>query len=1000
MKKKNVAIVFGITDNYTDMLANVLIGLKRHSKKFWSDIIIYHEDVTEEHQNQINHILPCKFIKLSSEDFASYIPESQLEIYSVATFFRLKCFSLLDKYKSVIWEDVDILFQKDQSEILNYGNETGLALVKANNFRVENNFFELIPEYDMFVPMYNAGLIVLKDNLKDYQTMEKWCFECIKKYGSILRWCDQGVLNLLIQEYDIKVEEIDIYKWQCHPLEEDYIKDAAVIHAYGTRKFWNDKEYQELFPEWNENAKEWNQIRQNNSKNRPLVSVLMSTYNRYEFLPEAIESILNQTYQNFEIIVVLEYCENQNKIEKILLGYNDARIKIIKNKEKLGFSRSLNIGFDMAKGKYVARMDDDDISLPERLEKQVEFLELNNDIGALGTRAEFFMYSSGVFEYIPTDPEEVKVKMLSFSTICHPSIMMRKETFDKYALRYDPNYFTEDYELWSRAIKYMKIANLDEVLLMYRASFQNATAGQNEIKIHNSHKKIMKNQFSEYLNLELSDNELEVLQGRKNVIDNSIDKEGALLIRKKAIEKIISANKKTKFYNQETLEDFFEYKKIENVKSSKIRSKKISILHPIKVGIKKVIKPIYRPIYSSLERRIFGIVDNQKQQIVSSCCSMKNEIISKIDNKKVDLKFQNALLVNDTTDDYHCGSTITSFILRQKLRTKFNNIESVTIDEIRKIKMEVLTIDAFENIEIQNSYIKSCKNIFEKINRNDWIVINGEGCISIYNNDTCKLLFLIYLAKKRYNKKVAIINTSIYTNNYCQKLTSKEYYNYTSILKQVLSCADYCVVRDYISYMEANRLEASNVQLGFDSLPLYIEKYYNNVKSISNEQYIVISGGNFLPSNYVDIISNISNNYKNKIYYLYCNVENHPCTDELELYEKIKEKVGDKIELYETNDMNEFVSIIDNAKMLISGRFHHTITAFMTNTPFVTFKTNTKKVEAILSMIGYEERLVNKENYMEKIEKIMQADGKDNNTEMQKSICELAEINFRFDNKE
>ena len=119
----------------------------------------------------------------------------------------------------------------------------------------------------------------------------------------------------------------------------------------------------------------------NRKDEKPLVSVIMSIFKRVSFLDEAIESVLNQTFANFELLIVVEYSEEQENINNyIFKKFKDKRIRIINNKERLGFAESLNVGIKSAKGKYIARMDDDDISLPLRFEKQVNFLEKNKDI--------------------------------------------------------------------------------------------------------------------------------------------------------------------------------------------------------------------------------------------------------------------------------------------------------------------------------------------------------------------------------------------------------------------------------------------------------------------------------------------------------------------------------------------------------------------------------------------------------------------------------------------
>ena len=123
--------------------------------------------------------------------------------------------------------------------------------------------------------------------------------------------------------------------------------------------------------------------------NPPLVSVIMSVYNGEKYLVQAIDSILNQTYQNFEFIII-DDCSTDNS-SHILQEYaqKDSRIKIIKKEKNIGikgFIKNLNLGISIAKGKYIARMDADDISLPERFQKQVDFLENNPEITLVGAQ--------------------------------------------------------------------------------------------------------------------------------------------------------------------------------------------------------------------------------------------------------------------------------------------------------------------------------------------------------------------------------------------------------------------------------------------------------------------------------------------------------------------------------------------------------------------------------------------------------------------------------------
>ena len=117
--------------------------------------------------------------------------------------------------------------------------------------------------------------------------------------------------------------------------------------------------------------------------NAPAVSVVMPVYNGEKYLRESIDSILNQTYTDYEFIIVND--GSNDKTEEIILSYNDNRIRYIKNEKNLQIVKSLNRGIELAKGRYIARMDADDISLPRRFEKQITFMENNLEIGVCGT---------------------------------------------------------------------------------------------------------------------------------------------------------------------------------------------------------------------------------------------------------------------------------------------------------------------------------------------------------------------------------------------------------------------------------------------------------------------------------------------------------------------------------------------------------------------------------------------------------------------------------------
>lgn len=202
----------------------------------------------------------------------------------------------------------------------------------------------------------------------------------------------------------------------------------------------------------------------------PLVSVIMSVFNTEEaHLREAIESILNQSYKNIEFIIINDASEN-NSLE-IIRSYNkDSRIRLINNDKNIGLTKSLNIGLKIAKGVYIARMDSDDISFPDRICKQVDYMQRNLKVAAVGTLAQTFGMASEIFGITENNSRITRVRLLfRNSSILHPTAFIRKSFLDQYNIQYDEGLRNaQDYQLWIDILRYGEIHCINEVYLWYR----------------------------------------------------------------------------------------------------------------------------------------------------------------------------------------------------------------------------------------------------------------------------------------------------------------------------------------------------------------------------------------------------------------------------------------------------------------------------------------------------------------------------------------------------
>ena len=199
----------------------------------------------------------------------------------------------------------------------------------------------------------------------------------------------------------------------------------------------------------------------------PAVSILMPVYNTASFLREAMDSILSQSFTDFELIV-LNDCSPDNA-EEILDTYADPRIVRYKGDKNVGLSNILNVGIGLASGKFIARMDSDDISFPDRLQIQVDFLESHPEIDLVSVGMQLFGAKEEVW-IRERNPEKVTIEALFHSPILHASSMWRRESFEENGLLFRQEMVpSEDYDLWTRAmVKGLKFVNLPLVLYKYR----------------------------------------------------------------------------------------------------------------------------------------------------------------------------------------------------------------------------------------------------------------------------------------------------------------------------------------------------------------------------------------------------------------------------------------------------------------------------------------------------------------------------------------------------
>lgn len=284
------------------------------------------------------------------------------------------------------------------------------------------------------------------------------------------------------------------------------------------------------------------QIKKNIS---PRVSIIMPVYNGEKYLRDAIDSILTQSFDDFEFIILAD--DSKDNSVELIKSYSDKRIQLIEHEEKKGIVGSLNEGLVIARGEYIARMDCDDICLPERIEKQVSFLDGHPNIGICGTWAKTIGGFKNELIMPPSGHNDIVVQMFFANSIIHPSVVFRKSIFT------DGNYYNEkinvceDYDLWVRLHKHTNFYNIPQFLIKYRLSLKS--------KDCNDRNKAASSVIQQKLIKELADDLSEKdWQTHKTTIDFDFKRSNQYLSELSIwFNKLLSSNKKNNKYGDKEL---------------------------------------------------------------------------------------------------------------------------------------------------------------------------------------------------------------------------------------------------------------------------------------------------------------------------------------------------------------------------------------------------------------------------------------------------------------
>jgi len=347
-------------------------------------------------------------------------------------------------------------------------------------------------------------------------------------------------VELLVLQHDEDMGEFDTQESRSgNIIKVKYNNSEKYATRTWDRWYRNEKVYKDLFFKYcllNKKTVD--------SAAEPIVSVLLPTFNSEKFLRQTVNSIMNQTFQDFELLVVDDASKDSTRA--ILQSYGDSRIRIIDGPGK-GLAAALNHGIRQARGKYIARIDADDMAMPTRFEKQVNFLDAHADISIVGTHQEHF----GAYSWVhkpQADPDIIKSVLLFLCDICHSTLMLRKEDFLKHGFFYPEESLQEDYELWTQIMGTLRFSTIPEVLALYRVHGGSIT-DEKERKLVEYERNISKNALKEYFGLCVDIHDMDLLQRRHNGYNSFTFSQKNKYQRRLAhlFDEIEQKNRKTKF---------------------------------------------------------------------------------------------------------------------------------------------------------------------------------------------------------------------------------------------------------------------------------------------------------------------------------------------------------------------------------------------------------------------------------------------------------------------
>ena len=763
-----------LADTRPALIGQMLLQIEKTNRDVFDEVIVFDTGLNDNDKALMQKLMPCRFIKYESPISNELLKRDRFKRFSLIMFARYEMFRLLNDYSLIMWMDTDMVIQGSLKELLDETAGYGFSILCEDPHNksakkvdyMRTNFFHAISKYNMNTYLYCTGMIIVRDCLEQSCDFTEWCYQKTLEWADNLNLPDQGVLNALTQEFKLNVKPFgNNGKYGCYPFIGRNCEDAITVHSWGTNKFWNNWYLNCKFPFWEECYREWIDMGGSTLDRTisPEISVIIPTYKPDTgYFKQCIDSLINQeqngyeSYSNYEVIIVAEPFDVE-KIKEFVESYHDPRISVYFNEERLGIAASLNRGLRLARGTYIARIDDDDIAAPTRFEKQVNYLNTHPNIELC--TSDYLYFGDMNDGRVAVEGEMARAWSVLTCPFDHPTIMFRRDFFVNHNLLYDENRgFVEDWELWQRAFrKGMRVGCVHDILLYHR--WHNGSAGQTNKTVEMMREMIQTN-FKE-LGVDVCSEDLYLLSPWNGKVATWAEYERL----ENYFREAVNANAKLKLYDALSLSRAFSMRLSEakcgtipeliilrenescnnHDSTAELATIKQGKFHKIKLFLKNLLKPLYQPIRHRFQDPIIDIqknalharieaqeVNKRVQNIYEDIGLAKQQVSEQLQEFRLLLlqvqndmaQFESSLgrISEEMNEQFRCVTDNVQRVASEEAEKIYNQAVGKIEENIEKLRQE-LEKNAYDQmkcseqlgVKIYDQFKRTQDNIFAKI---------------------------------------------------------------------------------------------------------------------------------------------------------------------------------------------------------------------------------------------------------------------------------------------